>query len=356
LEKVSFNGTDDQWKAMNIASGNKGINAGSYEVLITLDGNHKWADGSDGKLQWSIGKAQTEINVNTDPVNVTYGETVTLPTATTNFGTVSCNKTAADLVNAGTYTVTYSVAATDNYDGDTKTLTVVVEKLAVAEPTVTGTYTYTYTGEQKTVALDGVADYMTIASGNKATNVTLGYILFDQITGDKNENAGAIYGRVQASATVSPAKDSAENQAFTQVYAVYDAISLKSFANAVNQYSNYERPFEGGTVLLLNDVDLGGMEWTPIGDYRFSANRFCGTFDGQGHTISNFKITKKTDKNDSNKSSYGFFGNMEGTVKNLTIDKANVSSYAYVGALVGRLTNGVLEDCHVTNSAVACSY
>ena len=39
-------------------SGNKAVNAGSYEVVITLDGNHKWADGSDGKLQWSIGKAE----------------------------------------------------------------------------------------------------------------------------------------------------------------------------------------------------------------------------------------------------------------------------------------------------------
>lgn len=194
------------------------------------------------------------------------------------------------------------------------------------------------------------------ASGNTATNVTLGYILFDQITADKNENAGAIYGRVQASATVSPAKDSAENQDYTLVYVVYDAISLKSLANAVNQYSNYERPFEGETVLLLNDVDLGGMEWTPIGDYRFSANRFCGTFDGQGHTISNFKITKKTDKNDANKSSYGFFGNMEGTVKNLTVANASVSSYAYCGALVGRLNSGTLENCHVVNSNVAPSY
>lgn len=131
---------------------------------------------------------------------------------------------------------------------------------------------------------------------------------------------------------------------------------LVAFAASVNQYSNYERPYEGKNIVLTNDIDLGGMEWTPIGDYRFSANRFCGTFDGRGHTISNFQITKKTDKADSNKSSYGFFGNMEGTVKNLTIDNAKVSSYAYVGALIGRLTSGTVENCHVTNSTVACSY
>ena len=193
-------------------------------------------------------------------------------------------------------------------------------------------------------------------SGNTAENITLGYVLCEQITADQNENAGAIYGRVQASATVTPAKDSEENKAFTQVYAVCDVNSLISVASYVNSFSNYEYPFQGETIVLTCDLDLGGMEWTPIGDYRFSANRFCGTFDGQGHTISNFKITKKTDKNDSNKSSYGFFGNVEGTVKNLTVANATVSSYAYCGALIGRLNSGLVENCNVVNANVAPSY
>lgn len=139
-------------------------------------------------------------------------------------------------------------------------------------------------------------------------------------------------------------------------YFILNADGLKWFAEEVNKYSNYERPFEGKTIVLTNDIDLGGMEWTPIGDYRFSANRFCGTFDGQNHTISNFKITKKTDKNDSNKSSYGFFGNLEGTVKNLIISNATVSSYAYTAALVGRFNNGLIENCHVTSCRVSNSY
>ena len=139
-------------------------------------------------------------------------------------------------------------------------------------------------------------------------------------------------------------------------YYITNATGLAWLAAEVNKYSNYERPFEGKTLYLTNDIDLGGIEWTPIGDYRFSANRFCGTFDGQNHTISNFKITKKTDKNDSNKSSYGFFGNLEGTVKNLTIANANVSSYAYTAALVGRFNNGLIENCHVVDCTVSNSY
>ena len=139
-------------------------------------------------------------------------------------------------------------------------------------------------------------------------------------------------------------------------YYIYNADGLKWLATEVNKYSNYERPFEGKTIYLTNDVNLDNMEWTPIGDYRFSANRFCGTFDGQNHTISNFKITKKTDKNDSNKSSYGFFGNLEGTLKNLTIANATVNSYAYTGALVGRFNNGLIENCHVVGCTVSNTY
>ncbi len=170
---------------------------------------------------------------------------------------------------------------------------------------------------------------------------------FDTIIG-RNEGNNTIDNNAYVANGV--AKDANDN------YYIYSAAGLFWFAGEVNKYSNYERPFEGKTVYLANDVDLNGAEWTPIGDYRFSANRFCGTFDGQEHTISNFQITKKTDKNDSNKSSYGFFGNMEGTVKNLTVKNATVSSYAYTGALIGRLNGGTIENCHVENSTVSNTY
>ena len=163
-QTVTLNGVESY---MTVASGDKGTNAGSYEVNITLDNNHKWANGSDGKIQWTIAKAQAAITVDTNPINVTYGDTVTLPTATANFGTVTCNKTAADLKNAGTYTVTYSVAGTGNYDGDTVSITVTVTAKAVtvkadavsktygeADPELTYTVSGLVNGDPITVVLE----------------------------------------------------------------------------------------------------------------------------------------------------------------------------------------------------------
>lgn len=60
-----------------------------------------------------------------------------------------------------------------------------------------------------------------------------------------------------------------------------------AFRDSVNNGTDYA----GRTVKLVADIDLEGIEWVSIGDpgSTKSANckSFCGTFDGQGHTISN---------------------------------------------------------------------
>ena len=69
--------------------------------------------------------------------------------------------------------------------------------------------------------------------------------------------------------------------------------------------------------VLGKNINLGDNEFTPIG---VGGKRFSSTFDGNGHIISNFKITKYTGDQAA------LFGNLAGTVniKNLTIQKANI--------------------------------
>ena len=65
---------------------------------------------------------------------------------------------------------------------------------------------------------------------------------------------------------------------------------LETFRNDVNNGTT----FSGQTVYLNVDIDLGGASWTPIANtYNKDGNGFQGTFDGQGHTISNFNCTIK---------------------------------------------------------------
>ena len=158
----------------NIAVEKQPVSAGNYFVQINVAEGENYTEKSFfGGENWvfSIGKAKAEITVDTTPITVTYGETVTLPVATANVGTVTCDKTANDLVNVGTYTVTYSVADTANYDGDTKTVTVTVEPKPITEADVELVGTLTYTGEEQTQEITVTEGIAYTVTGNKATEV-----------------------------------------------------------------------------------------------------------------------------------------------------------------------------------------
>lgn len=61
---------------------------------------------------------------------------------------------------------------------------------------------------------------------------------------------------------------------------------------------------------LMNDLDLAGEEWTPIG--AFDAP-YQGNFNGNGYTISNFTITE------NHLGFNGLFGYVEGDIENLNV-------------------------------------
>ena len=85
--------------------------------------------------------------------------------------------------------------------------------------------------------------------------------------------------------------------------------------------------FAGKTFVLTQDVDLGGKEWTPIGN---SNNIFKGTLDGQGKVVKNLKIT-------GNNSNVGLFGvTHDGEIKNLVVENAEVSGRLNVGVVAGQ--------------------
>ncbi|MCD8378473.1 MAG: hypothetical protein LUB59_06775 [Candidatus Gastranaerophilales bacterium] len=103
-----------------------------------------------------------------------------------------------------------------------------------------------------------------------------------------------------------------------------------------------------GNYILMADIDLGGAEWTPIGSY---SNPFTGTFDGNGHTISNYTIS--TENNGS-----GLFGCTDGaTITNVIIENAIISSTGEdAGALIGCAYDTTVSNCVVSSSVSGQSY
>lgn len=100
------------------------INSGKANVTIEGIGNYY------GFVQrtFNISKATAVINVDTSDITVTYGESFTLPVATTNIGEVTVDKTLEDLVNAGTYVVCYDVANDENIIGSIVSILVTINK------------------------------------------------------------------------------------------------------------------------------------------------------------------------------------------------------------------------------------
>lgn len=118
------------------------------------------------------------------------------------------------------------------------------------------------------------------------------------------------------------------------------------------QTSVYCRAYMGKYFKVVNDIDMDGYKFTPIAnDWQHS---FAGTFDGDGHTISNLYVDKKA-------SYAGLFGRTDtvSVIKNIKLDAPVIKSTSTnAGALVGwslgtidnvEVTNGVIE---VTNYAV----
>jgi hypothetical protein len=117
-------------------------------------------------------------------------------------------------------------------------------------------------------------------------------------------------------------------------YQIADVNDLLALAADTNDYNK--------CFILTADINMGGQVFTTaiIG----SGSPFTGTFDGNGHKITNFTI------NGGSNSFLGLFGiiNPGGSVKNLGLENSAVSGYKYVGGLVGNNINGTIRNCYST--------
>ncbi len=129
-------------------------------------------------------------------------------------------------------------------------------------------------------------------------------------------------------------------------YTVTSAEDLKNIAKLVNEQWNL-----GINITLTSDIDLSGIDWTPIGiDYN---HRYTGTFDGGGHTITGLTVT----------GSYkyaGLFGDIDenGTVKNVVLEDVQITSdnsSGYAGGVAGD-SWGTIENCSVSGSVSGTTF
>ena len=208
-----------------------------------------------------------------------------------------------------------------------------------------GTLLDEFTGTlQKTETSDVyyIKGVMKTTAGNDYQNLTLDGITitvyatqlnseFDSFGPDYDENAeypiDTWNGDIATADELAAATDDTN-----KVVTVESGKLLAALVEAVNNGNDYA----GYTIRLTKNLDLNGNEWTPIGT-KGTSNVFKGTFDGDGRTIKNLKI--------SSGDCVAFFGAVENaTVKNLTVE-GNVNGKNAAG-IVARVVGGaIIENC-----------
>ena len=137
------------------------------------------------------------------------------------------------------------------------------------------------------------------------------------------------------------------------------ADELLEFASLVNQGKDYSKFCQNGVVVLLNDIDMTGKTWTPIGtakmnNYNPDGTAFTGKFNGWGHSIRNIKLTP-TYSSEVDGNTYGLFGFLNGaTVENLVMGAPSGDSSELTfkgngildaGVLAGVCRNSTIKNC-----------
>ena len=131
-------------------------------------------------------------------------------------------------------------------------------------------------------------------------------------------------------------------------YLITTPAELAWVAEQVNSKTEY---FAGKTIKLMNDIDLSGSYWTPVGNVNdYPTVTFKGTFDGQNHVISNLTASDKA----AGYAAAGLFGSILGTVKNVTLKDVNIRSTHYAGAVVAysSMNGAIIDNCHVDGGTI----
>lgn len=191
-----------------------------------------------------------------------------------------------------------------------------------------------------------VSDWTALEAGDGTTEEVLGEYLVSIAMPMDTEDVGGL------SASISFEVEAVQGNAVTSdpeegVTYVYNKTDLYHFAQEINAGST---EYRNTTLRLMSDIDLGGMEWTPISGWNGALNGFV--LDGQGHTIYNMTIS-------DGGSNTGFIGNNSSsfTIKDLTFDGTYIKAQgSFVGTVIGYQYGAVtLENVHAVNGVIDVS-
>ena len=232
-----------------------------------------------------------------------------------------------------------TTASAFHYRGTPETITIPFNEIVrvTGTPTITtswGTFTYEAGSGTNVLSFSGTIN----ASPGTALSVT-------GLTGTVKDMAGNAFtwsGTQTLTATVGTSNTVADLDMDPQGrYLINTKEQLIALANDTNSgaINTSGMSFLQTDNFTFQDSGEDG-NYTPIGN---ATNRFKGTYDGGGHTISGIRTTTGYYR--------GIFGYVDGgTIQNLALSNSSIHGEIYLGGIVGYNLGGTIQNCCVDGS------
>ena len=133
-------------------------------------------------------------------------------------------------------------------------------------------------------------------------------------------------------------------------FLVYDVKTLKYVGRGNENPEGYKGWTLSANYEQIENIDLTGTNWTPIGSPSNGSQPFTGTFNGNGYTITGLNIV--TEQYDSQQGMFGVI-DTDGVVKNLALVNCTVGGGANynIGGVAG-INNGTVISCSVSGNII----
>lgn len=134
---------------------------------------------------------------------------------------------------------------------------------------------------------------------------------------------------------------------------IYEISSADELFDMAEKFSSL--PIEECNFKLTSDIDLGGKSW-----YGTGATSFRGVFDGNGHTVKNFKLASRSEDSET---TFAFWTSVANAfIHDVTFENVNVEENvhnpliangvrAHFG-LIGKASGGTIQNINLKNSNI----
>ncbi len=286
-------------------------------------------DEYTGRVSWSDSPAAFEAEtVYTSTITLTAKDAYTFTGLTADFFTVSGASSVSNAADSGIITAVFPQTAADHSDSLTQDN---IAGISTTSSSIAITLADLQDEELYRIVFK-ITDGNSSSSGNFAPGA--GTFTFDSLESETIYTvsmSGLYDDKTSSDAVINYIRTSASGSS--------DSYTLVSTAQELQNMNNSL----SGAFMLMNDIDLDAVSWTPLGNYgNDGSSKFSGKLNGNNRTISNLEISSSDDYQ-------GLFGSLSGDVYMLGLTDADVEGGENTGAIAGDLS-GKISSCYASGT------